>query len=202
MTDYLNLQSGSPDVLSLQQGTLDLLLLGAESTVFTYSLDSQSFWRISFPSSSFDIASIMDYDPFASSTRGDLLIGSNDGYLRQFDRTAYRDDGNDIESFVIIGPLKMAEIGEGIVQQLESVLDNASGDVTWELYVGNSSMDAVDTTKAPVATGTWGPGLNYTSRPRARGMAYCLKIKNAETNDGWSLETVSAVETEGGRRRK
>lgn len=138
-----------------------------------------------------------------------VLLGCRDGYIRSFSEKYAVDDGEEIPSRVTIGPIRMGgDYSDGILNELIGVIGDYSGDVDWEIYVGNSDEQAV---KATVAreSGTWSlvddgygfQGTNYTNRPRVRAGAFCLRLKNGEKAVPWALERVTALVEALGKHR-
>ncbi len=115
------------------------------------------------------------------------LIGSWDGYVRAFDHTAEDDDGSLIVSEVLIGPLVSKNLDELLLKDLQAVLGETSGDVTYEVFSGKTAEAALS--RASVGSGTWGSGRNLLSLVRAAGHA--LYVRVTSTNR-WSLETIRA----------
>lgn len=186
--DLLILESGQPtDNLVIQQFTASAI------TAYSYDLDGQSFWPISLGADIIDPQAVVQFEPLGTADKSDVVVGCRDGFARQFDNTTFQDDTLIYTSYVVIGPEKIGSIMEAMVQQLDGVLTNASGNVTWEVYVGQTYEAASDTSGAAKATGTWVPGTNTTARPRVKGVSASFKLLNAENNDGWSVEAIDVV---------
>ena len=129
-------------------------------------------------------------------------MGCKDGYVRMYADASETDTGEEIDNYVLIGPFRVWNGWEqGIVQELDAVLANDSGDVTWSLYVGDTAEAAATSTSA-FATGTWSAGLNYKVRPRAAGDWAVLRLESADTNRGWAMEHVLAVLEQRGEQKK
>lgn len=113
------------------------------------------------------------------------LIGSWDGYVRFFDLDADTDDGMALVSTVVIGPLNTPSYGELLLKDMQAVLAEDSGDVTYEVLVGSSAEAAL--ASDPVETGTWSAGRNLTTRVRAAGHAIYLRLTSTSR---WAMEGI------------
>ena len=172
-----------------------------KSRVYHWWFDwsSKSFWPMQLQT---------DHEPTATcsytpiNTGRFVLLGGRDGYVRHFSRDYYTDDGGvRIDSFVDMGPLKVAEdYSEGLVTQLQCTLGRGSGSVDWSLRTGQTAEDAAFGDRIH-SSGTFGERLNYTARPRTRGAAVVLRLAGKEFRP-WFYETGLAVISSGGRKRR
>jgi len=158
-----------------------------------------------------------DHEPFAlfelrdtTSSYSHVLAGGRDGKVRRLQSDQHQDDGdNEIVSYAYLGPIALGANGffEGMLQQLVGVLGADSGDVRWEVYVGNSIEDAYNKAVA-TAEGRWrvsprdaNMGANAISHPRVRGAAMFIKVRNGENDKRWTLESIHAALAAAGKRR-
>jgi hypothetical protein len=125
------------------------------------------------------------------------LLGCWDGYVRYVQRDAVKDDGYLIDSEVVIGPLLTKDMDELLVKELQPVLGEESGDVTYEVYVGNTAQAAL--VSEPVASGTWTSGRNVVSSVRRSGHAIYLKLSSTNR---WAMEQVRALVASQGKVRR
>ncbi len=126
------------------------------------------------------------------------LIGSWDGYVRVLDPDSSTDDGTEIESEVVIGPIVTDYLDDMMVKSIQAVLGEESGDVTYSIYVGKTAEEAL--ASDPVQTGTWTSGRNPTNLVRRAGHAVYVKLSSTVP---WSMETIRAlVDTKGGVRQR
>jgi len=126
-----------------------------------------------------------------------ILLGGADGYIRFLDSSASNDDGTTISSFVILGPLPNRAFDEQMLMELQVILGDDSGDVTFSVYVGRTNEQALAST--PVRTGTWtvtgivgstpASGRNLTEYIRRAGHAIYVKLS---ATSPWSLERIRA----------
>jgi len=178
----------------------------SDSAATHYFMDfpSESFWPVSLGSTNCDPFSICRYPSNADEAHSDVMIGCRDGYVRQYDKDEYDDDGNEFSSHVTYGPMRLGSHGidEGIIQRLDGVLETNSGEVTWEVFASKTFEGAADVTATAEATGTWDvAGLNYAAYPRVRGAAFSLKLTHGTADDGWAVEEVNVTTRDKGKRR-
>jgi len=89
-------------------------------------------------------------------------------------------------------------VNESKITDLIATLAQNSGDVDWSLHPANSREEAA--TVGSSVSGSWSEGRNANSRPRSRGMAFCLKLQNAGIKP-WALEGIKARVQAAGRLR-
>lgn len=125
------------------------------------------------------------------------VIGSWDGYVRGYDTSATDDDGSAIESSVWLGPILTRNFDDVMLKDLQAVMGAASGEVTWEIYAGQSSEDAL--ASAPVVEGTWSAGRNLVNLVRRSGHAIYIKLSSSVP---WQMEGVRASISDLGKVRR
>jgi len=113
------------------------------------------------------------------------LIGGWDGYVRSISPEATTDDGYKIESEVTIGPILTPNLDELLLKDMQAVLGEESGDVTYSIHMGATAEQAL--TRAPVAQGTWKAGRNMTDLVRRAGHAFYIRITSTNT---WAMESI------------
>lgn len=114
-----------------------------------------------------------------------VLIGSRDGYVRTFSPDAENDDGADINSAVVVGPLTARELDELLAKDMQGVLGETSGQVNFAVHVGSTAEKALS--NDPVVTGTWSAGRNLTTHVRRSGHAVYVKITSTNR---WAMEAI------------
>lgn len=156
------------------------------STHFFFEQRTGAWWTDTFDNPKHSPLACCTFD---GNLPGDRLaiLGSWDGYVRAFDPDATDDDGTPIASAVLIGPLTTKDLDQLLLKDLQAVLGETSGSVSYAVYVGPTSEIA--TSRPAVAQGTWSAGRNLLSFVRASGHAIYVKI--ASTNR-WSMETIRA----------
>jgi hypothetical protein len=146
---------------------------------------------------------------------GSVVIGSQDGYVRYFLGGQADDDGEDLESHVLIGPVRLSadDVRDALLAEINGVMEGvtALGEVTWRVVMGNSAAGAAESALADLNTvldggspssvkgsGSWGEGRNRVERPRARGAWLVVWLSSTAA---WSYEVVSIVARQLGRHR-
>jgi hypothetical protein len=164
---------------------------------------SASFWPVSYQNDHNPTAIYSrKYDPLASTTDGGVLLGGYDGYTRRHDKTLAQDDGsNAISSHVDIGPFPLGPAGwEGLLTELDLVPAVDSGDIDIDVRVAQTAEGAYNA--SAFATYEFNTaGLNAKARPRARGAACVLRLKNGESNARWAMEELLVEREAAGPRR-
>ncbi len=158
-----------------------------ETTHFFYEQRSGAWWTDQFGNTNHDPLTCCVFDGNEPTDRVPL-IGSWDGYVRFFDADADDDDGTDIESSVVIGPILTATTDDMLLKEIQAVLGANSGDVRYDIYVGRTAEAALVSTS--VETGTLTSGRNTNRMVRRRGHAVYVKLSSTEP---WAMETIRAV---------
>ena len=171
------------------------------------SYDGSKHWWMDWSRKSFWPMSLdEDHEPTALcrvssslSGKSSVIIGGRDGWLRQYCDFADSDCGTSFSSYVMYGPIALGDgYQDGKIMELNAVLADDSGSVTWEVYTGQTFEAA--TAGTAVNSGTWTEGINYTDRPdAARGMAFVLKVIG--TGLRWAMEGITGVTRKTGRQR-
>lgn len=152
---------------------------------------NKSFWPVTIPTTC---------DPFVTlayaaqnNFDGSVILGGRDGYIRRFKDEAFTDDATAITSYVTFGPLKLGggEFGVGLITEMQAMLAQNSGSVTWGVLTKPSNEPLFN--QAMLVTGTFSrAGLNPRVRPRLRGGSALIKLSNAQTKP-WSPESLVVV---------
>lgn len=153
----------------------------------TLELRTMAWSELVFANDQHDPLCCAIFDGNEPDDRG-LFFGSWDGYVRRFDHEAEDDDGTPIESEVAIGPFITPTIDEVMVSELQAVLGDESGDVDFEVLVGRTAEEAIDSES--VYDGTFRAGRGFTHP--IRRAAYALYVKLKSTNK-WSMEQLRIV---------
>ncbi|HVL15854.1 MAG TPA: hypothetical protein VM529_25000 [Gemmata sp.] len=125
------------------------------------------------------------------------VIGGWDGYVRILDPDASTDDGEAINSEVWIGPFLTNVSDDTRLDELQAILAEDSGTVTWAVYVGSTAEEARASTA--VVSGTWAAGRNLTSYVRRAGHAAYVRITSTNR---WAMEQIRVRLATGGTPRK
>ncbi len=148
---------------------------------------------------------------------GNVVVASQDGYLRYFLEGQADDDGEPLTSHVMIGPVHLGEndTRDGLLAEIHGAMEGVSserdGVVTWRAVMGRSAAEAAEAAlddlddvldgqepSRSAASGAWGEGMNRRQSPRARGPWVVVWLSSEEA---WSYEAVSIVVRHLGRHR-
>ncbi len=82
-----------------------------------------------------------------------VLLGCNDGYIRVFDDDATDDDGEDLNSHMVLGPFHISgdDGYDGLLNEIISALADDSGDLQYTIYTGETAEEAVDAADTALA---------------------------------------------------
>lgn len=149
---------------------------------FWWDAEDGGFWPQQVPESikPTRIVRYIGEDP----ERSGVLFGCVDGRLYAPRRGLATDAGQDIESYCLIGPFRIADdFMRGVVTELDATLSPDSGGVNWEVRAAQS-FDMVSRARMDAkASGTWSSsvvdgygGRNHTSYMRLSGQAFSLNI--------------------------
>lgn len=151
--------------------------------------------ELSTASKQFTSMAVMDGDKYDD--RG-VVIGCEDGYVRQWDRNKDDDDGSRIHSRVLIGP----------VTDEASSSDFRFGKVQIELAGEQNGADfdfftsrAADKRGEPIRSGELHSGSNGIISGTQRGSSAWIRLKNGADNERWALESASIALYSAGRKR-
>ncbi len=167
------------------------------NTHFFWESRTNAWWTNQFGST--------NYNPlcaclFEGNLPGDRvgLIGSWDGYVRFFDPTVATDDGLPFTSQVVFGPILTKDLDEMLLKDVQAVLAEGSGSVNYDILVGPSAENALNST--PIQSGTWEAGRNLTSHIRWAGHAIYVRIT---TTNQWAMESIRCrIAAQGKVRRR
>jgi len=161
---------------------------------------TQSWWSWSHP--------VVSDDWFVSHAMtlpsGGVVLGYENGQLRNLDEASEYDDDLGITSEVTFGPMKAGEqVYDGVVNALDITLgEDTEGSVTWMVWPvdsGEAAADAADgDASVAFATGTVAAGRSPTVRPRMRGFAWALMFQGSRQ---WTYEGCQAQLQTRGRHR-
>jgi len=136
-----------------------------------------------------------------------VMIGSEDGYIRKIDDSAYQDDGTGFESSVTMGPLFSKEGHKPVVlKELQAVTDVNSDTIKFEVVGGDTPDEAINSFDGTFtgSGGSWSAGLGTTHNPRQRGYYVYVKVGQNASAKSWALEyirtTHSTVSSSKGRQ--
>lgn len=151
-----------------------------------FDWDSKTFWPVTLQS---------DHEPTAVCSmqataieESGVILGGRDGYLRRFSGLAGNDCGTAFSSYVMIGPIPLAQDDYiGTVIGVDATMATSSGDVTWSLRPSNTFQGTLSASSSD--SGTWEAGLNAREIPACRGQATILKLTGS-SGERWAFENV------------
>ncbi len=172
-----------------------------------YDLEFGGFWPFTLPAAN---------EPTrVFSHNGELLLWN--GTDTHWAVGGSTDTGTDIESHLLIGPLRPGSSGEkGLLSAIHGTVDIAStGSVVWRVIKGDTAEDVCENAKTALEaymagdnttansyvsySGTWTDGRNYVSHPRVAGMFLVIWL---QSTDQWAYESVVVDFDVMGRWRK
>lgn len=168
---------------------------GGLSTHWFFDWKNKSFWPVLLP------VTQQAYSCMYYSEENEVLLGCKDGYIRNFDYGSATDDGTAISSYGFYGPIRIAgnELDSGTILELKADIALGSGNVNWELMVGESYESCLKSTAFMV--GSWSiEGVNPSVNPHAGGGCYGIKVSNGESLP-WAIEGISGVLEITGKQR-
>ena len=175
------------------------------ATHWFFDMVGKGFWPVALQS---------DHQPLdVCNSDGNVILACQDGYIRYI--AGDDDDGTDIDSYVLLGPIRLSDANTyGITQTIQGIIGTGSGDVTWNIIVGDTAEEACangvtaieayqdgDATTADeyvMASGTWEAGRSKFNYPRVRSMWMCVLLKS---NAKWAYESIIIESRDAGRWR-
>jgi hypothetical protein len=168
----------------------------ADTEHWTWEARTGSWWPFRFKNVDHSPLSLCQVDGNSPDDRA-LVLGSWDGYVRRFDNDADTDDGTVIESSVVCGPINSKTLDEMLLHELQAVLDDDSGDVTYSVHVGKTAQAALSA--AAVYSGTFSAGRSRTVPVRRSGHAVYVKFSSTKR---WALEQIRLAVSNRGKVRQ
>jgi hypothetical protein len=181
------------------------LTSGGAAASYFFDLANKGFWP-DFWQTDHHPSDVCVYD-------GDVVLAGSDGYLRLVGGDD--DDGTDIESHVLIGPLRLATPGTfGRVNSLRAALAEDSDSVTWRFVLGDTAEEACENAKTAIAlyqagdtagaaqyvewSGDFLAGRNSIVYPRSRAEWLVVWL---QSTGKWGYETVILETDQSGKVR-
>lgn len=169
----------------------------AAAVHYTLEVGPNAFFQKVYANNDHNPLCVCEYDGNEAGDRA-VLLGCWDGYVRQIDPDAADDDGTPIASEVLLGPIMTQAHDEMRLDDLQLVLADASGDVTWGVQAAATAESA--SARTPQATGTATGGRGNRQPVRLAGHAIYVKLSSTAR---WAMESlVCRFKTTGKVRRR
>lgn len=129
-----------------------------------------------------------------------VLIGSADGYLRQWDSAAEDDDGTAIRASVVLGPISQSIVTRMGWSWLQVMIagDEEAGPVRAELLTADSPRAIPETPKHVIEIQ---PGNAKPSLKRCRGQSFWVRLSSLSATRRWRFESATIMGWPMGRVR-
>jgi len=179
-----------------------------DNIAYWYDLRTEGFYPESYNSTCGIYA--MHFNSSNDDSTRKLLLGSTDGYIRNFSDTAKDDvttnSTSTINSYLTL-PIQVVEDDRQELKLTDMSVTVAGGSsggsaedsdsVNVEVYTGTdaeSVMEAIEDGDTPLHDITIsGPGKGNRLRNRARGSAIAIRLANDTAGESWAVERVSAT---------
>jgi hypothetical protein len=155
---------------------------GGTTTHYVWDVRNEAWWPRQYANS--------DHDPFAvhllyggSEAERRVLEYGQDGYIREVDVDSPSDDGEPINSFILLGPFSQM-----MLMEIDATLSETSGQVNWSIRSASSLEKAL--TGKPRSSGRFRRGRNTPQWPRTYIEEGYLKL---EASGPWAMEKIMAV---------
>ena len=158
----------------------------ADCTHYVWEYRSNSWWQDHFANNNLNPLCVVAYDGNLPNDRA-ILLGCWDGYVRFLDPNAVTDDGTTIFSNVLLGPILTQEMDEMLLKDVQWILAEGSGQITWEVLAGRTAEKAL--AAAASTTDVVNAGRNPNQPVRVADHAIYVKI-SATTR--WAMEALRA----------
>lgn len=173
----------------------------SSGTHWWFDWETKSFWKMVFGSPNHEplcLHARVNYVP-ASAAESTVLFGCRDGYIRRLENDRNSDDSTDFDSYCWFGPFGDPSLfGDTIAQELMIETAKDSGDVKWQIFVGDTAQEAFESVARE--DGILEAGRNPPAHPMARGQAIYLKLSNVDAV-GWGYEGGYMILRPAGRTR-
>lgn len=156
------------------------------ATHFFYEQRSGAWWQDQYANDNHNPVACCVFDGNEASDRVGLM-GSWDGFIRAVSPSATKDDGYNIASSVVIGPIVSKDLDDILLKDIQAHLGEDSGIVTYEVFTGRTAEEALASTAKE--SGRWTSGRNPANLVRRAGHAVYLRLTSTSA---WQMETIRA----------
>lgn len=172
---------------------------GAGGTVvshYFWERRTGAWWKDQFGATDVQPTAAFMFDGDAAADRV-LLIGCEDGYVRKWDADATDDDGNKIDSYVVLGPFGAQGTGRSVrLSKFQAGLGDSLSGAGYEWF-GSRSPDSIG---SRLVSGPLYPGLNGWRHERVTAPYVWARLRNSDSNT-WALESLECELVQAGRTR-
>ena len=168
----------------------------AATTHFYWEARTAAWWMDEFANTSHNPLATCVFDGNLQADRT-ILLGSWDGYVRSVDEDATTDDNTAIESSVVLGPIISDTFDEMLIRELQAIMGEDSGDVTFAIHVGATAEAALSSTA--IETGTFEASRNPTTAVRCSAHAIIARLTATER---WSMEQLKIFVSVRGKAKR
>lgn len=175
------------------------------ATHWFLDLRTPGWFKVEYGNNDFNPIAVMIFDGDDPDDR-EVLIGSEDGYVRTYSEAQTTDDGTNMNSYAIMGPI----IGDKgrypcILTDVQFIMDDSAANTIYEIGVGDTAEAAlsdfantftgettVNTTGNTTSTINIASGKSKNINPRTRGYFQYFKVGNQNTATKWAIEYIQA----------
>lgn len=172
--------------------------ISGSGTFYWFDWQTKGFWPESYNVDHHPTA--MTSHVAAGESTARLVLGCRDGYLREHMDSATSEDGLQMDSDILIGPLMLGAGGywEGMLYEVIPQMASQSGRVLVSVQTGRSIEDAYNAIPVPIGTAL--PGKNFTMRPNRRGNCCFIRISSID-GARWAYEQMTISKERVGQQR-
>jgi hypothetical protein len=168
------------------------------TTHFFYEVRTGAWWTNTFNNNNHNPVATVQFDGNTPSDRV-VCLGSWDGVVRFLDRNALDDDRRPIFSSVLFGPILTDKQDVMMLKNLQAILGNDSGNVTYSILLGTTAEQASQMTAVPQLQGTFSAGANLTGLVQRSAKAIYVRF---DANNAWRMEQMRGYIATQGRIRQ
>lgn len=174
-------------------------LTAGETTHWFYDVRNNSWWPDQFGNNDHNPVAVHVFDGDDPDDR-QILLGGEDGYIRQLDSSSASDDGTAIDSYIFLGPIRLGStMTSATMEEVQCVTAAGSNNVTLTIHPGKTEETALAATARTEDTRTVAAGRDKSFRPRRNGDSFFIKLRNNTLGERWAFERMAVLMLETGR---
>ncbi len=157
-----------------------------DATNFFYDSRTQAWWPDFYSSKRHCVTAAHLFDGDDPSDLA-ILLGCRDGKVRILSDDETTDDGQAIEWFVVLGPMRTPFLDEIVVLDAQATLADASADCRYDVYAGRTPEAALalmhkfnGDVNPGVKFGTWSAARNFVSDISWAGYSVFVKVSGSD----------------------